>query len=164
MSKELVNYQSNQIPELLNLYDASYLFAKEVGDLDWIYPFPRELIAEYITNSELYGLNDSSDEIDSSVRLYEKSDSKSSLFIGKLAVSRRLKGGHFTQEWLLPAIKSKAHGLDKSELRLTCLAHNDRLLGFYAKLGFIELDEREASADSGHGVLVKEMLLTIEGP
>lgn len=161
MATRLKLYDTQSIPKLLKLYDSAYRYAKSVGDIDWVYPFPKAALEQYIGAKELFGLNYNPDRVSSSVRLYENAINSRAINMGKLTVDRSLKGTDFTRKRLLPAIIDEAHKRSKSEILLTCLATNTRLVNFYKSLGFVEIDERAGLADAGYNVVVKEMKLLI---
>lgn len=154
---KLQPYTLSDVPQLQDLYNGSYEFAKRVGDLDWIYPFPAEQLREYIDDGELYGISDKSDILQSSVRLSEGTLGNV-LNLGKLAVARDGAIPDFTRRILLPAVQEMAISLGKDTISLTCLAHNAKLVNFYESLSFREIDEHPAQADAGYDVIVKEMI------
>ena len=161
-SSELLPHVPDNLPQLLELYNESYLFAKKVGDIDWIYPFPQSLLGKYIDQSQLFGVSFAvQKEVVSSVRLFDVPERLDTLFIGKLAVSRLLKGLNFTEQVLLPEIVDEAQLREKTQISLTCLADNGSLLSFYQHLGFVINDYRQARSDSFSPRQVAELYLEI---
>lgn len=158
MSERLELYNLSNLPQLTCIYNETVIYAKQVGDIDWPCPFPEQQLIPYIKQNELYGLNDESNKVISSVRLYEKSNDDPSVWhIGKLATSRLIKGTGFVEQRFFPAIIDEATRHDKKELSLTCLVRNTRLTNFYERLGFSVLNQHDARADTGETVRVNEM-------
>ena len=161
MTEKLEQYTFDKLQPLAELYSDNVLYARKVGDIDWPHPFPESLLVSYIHHGELFGLNDDPDTIQSSVRLYEGGANSTVLHVGKLTTSEAIRGTRFVERRLLPAIIDEATIREKTELHLTCLAHNTRLASFYRNLGFNSVDVRPALADNGESVIVREMTLPI---
>ena len=161
MKDKLEQYTFDKLPQLAELYSDNVLYARKVGDIDWPHPFPDSLLASYIHLGELFGLNDDPYAIQSSVRLYEASTNSSVLRVGKLTTSEEVRGTGFVARRLLPAIIDEAITREKTELNLTCLAHNVRLTNFYRNLGFVSTYTGPALTVTGEPVIVREMTLPI---
>lgn len=136
MSARLKPASINEMSALTALYDQAVLYAGEVGEIDWDYPFPVEKLEEMIRSEELYRVR--TPQIIAAVRLSEEGNkdiwpdsSTKALYVGKLVVDSSIRDRGL--KIMVPLIRAEAEKRGVEEGRFDCLAHNSRLKSYYAQ-------------------------------
>lgn len=138
----------HDIPSIQETFDQSIRFAREVSFTDWPYPYPEELLVEYIESSKLYCF-ESDLGIDAALvlsevadeRIWQERDNDTYLYIGKLATADHVRGTRFTSRVVIPEVCELASKLGKRGLRLDCLAATPLLGQYYDSIGFTDMGD-----------------------
>lgn len=136
------------IPELINLYSASVVHASAVGRIDWPNPFPRNVLAKFIDDNELYIIREDG-VISAGFRLtsapnpwvWPAQTPTKAAYIAKLATADFVRGTNYTSRVIIPQIKKYSQHKKLTVIRLDCLADNNRLAAFYGRIGFEKVGE-----------------------
>lgn len=134
---ELSRLEFDEIPDAQEIYNQAILYARSVGMIDWEFPFPESIIEEYWDRNELYCIRGEMEDVLAVVRLgYEPNpqiwkDDVDALYLGKMAVGHKLRGQSIASRLIIPASLEIATVKGLDEVRLDCLADNQRLRGFY---------------------------------
>ncbi len=132
-------------PAIAEIYQQATLHANKVGHIDWPNPFPTRLAIELIDTNELFCFEHGA-QIGGVAKVSTSPDTRvwsqtnaSTLYLSKVATSNAVRGLHFFEQEILPAI-AEAHPR-ASRFRLDCLADNGRLIAFYEQVGFAVIGE-----------------------
>lgn len=123
------------------VYDQAIQHANSVGMIDWPSPFPENTIKNFCILNELFVVraDDAEQGIVAAFRLTEEpnpriwDDSIKALYIGKVAVGDQARGMNLFYGDVLPYVYKIATQSSIEEIRLDCLADNQRLRNFYTR-------------------------------
>lgn len=158
MSARLKPASIHEMPALTALYDQATLYAYDVGEIDWEYPFPTEKLEAMIHSEELYRVR--TPNVVAAVRLSDKGnkdiwpeDSTKALYVGKFVVDSSIREQGLTT--VVPLIRAEAEKRGATEGRFDCLASNPRLKAFYAK-HFEQLEDVTFMSERGMPITVSK--------
>lgn len=168
MTKEILSKaQYNELPDLQEIYNQATVYARTVGHIDWPFPMPKYILENFYMKKEMYCIRglvigidpDYAEEPVAAIRLSTEpnpqiwQDDIRALYIGKMAVGRDARNLDVATKVIFPAVHEMAEQRDLSEVRLDCLADNERLRRFYERT-FTERGEVEIVSSSGAKILL----------
>ncbi len=148
MTKEILSKaQYNELPDLQEIYNQATVYARTVGHIDWPFPMPKYILENFYMKKEMYCIRglvigidpDYAEEPVAAIRLSTEpnpqiwQDDIRALYIGKMAVGRDARNLDVATKVIFPAVHEMAEQRDLSEVRLDCLADNERLKAFYRR-------------------------------
>lgn len=141
MSYFVERAEKQDTPVLREIYDQAIQHANSVGKIDWSSPFPENTITDYCNANELFVVRAKNigEGIVAAFRLTKEpnpriwNDQIKALYIGKVAVGDEARGKNLFYGDILPNLRQMATQSSVEEIRLDCLAGNERLRNFYAR-------------------------------
>ncbi len=151
---ELSRLEFDEIPDAQEIYNQAILYARGVGMIDWDFPFPESIIEEYWDRNELYCIRGEMEDVLAVVRLGTEpnpqiwQDGVKALYLGKMAAGDWARNLSVATRIIIPEAHAVAAQRGLDEVRLDCLADNERLRNFYQRT-FIERGEVEIMSKRG---------------
>lgn len=156
---ELSRLEFDEIHDAQEIYNQAILHARNVGMIDWDFPFSATIIEEFWDKNELYGIHGEKEDVLAVVRLGCEpnpqiwNDGVGALYIGKMAVGHALRGQNIASKIIIPESIEMAATKGLDEVRLDCLTDNRKLRGFYEKF-FEDMGEVDITGKNGKEIKV----------
>ncbi len=129
-----------------SILDEATVHVATLGYDQWPVPFPRDELAQRIERGELYLVEVDGEPAATMTLLWDDpflwGEPPDAAYVHKLAI-RRMFAGRGLGEAIVEWADRRAAAAGRRYLRLDCMRDNDRIRGYYERLGFEHRGDRD---------------------